>query len=101
MGFVSNDYGSSGGILVSGAVNFTGPNSLIVKLTAGSDELTQSVYTSTPFYTGHILLDGSDVIHFNCADDPLVHRFHSGPVNFLRETHVENVLGFADNGVAL
>jgi hypothetical protein len=29
------------------------------------------------------------------------HRFHSGPVNFLRETHVENVMGFADNGVAL
>ena len=89
MGFGSNDYGSSGGILVSGAVNFTGPNSLIVKLTAGSDEFTQSVYTSTPFYTGHILLDGSDVIHFNGADDPLVHRFHSGPQKYIKDIRVE------------
>jgi len=89
MGFGSNDYGSSEGVLVSGAANFTGPNSLIVKLTAGSDEFTQSVYTTTPFYTGHILLDGSDVIHFNGADDPLVHRFHSGPQKYIKDIRVE------------
>jgi hypothetical protein len=29
------------------------------------------------------------------------HRFHLGPVNFLHETHIENVVGFADNGVTL
>ena len=89
MGFGSNDYGSSEGVLVSGAMNFTGPNSLIVKLTAGSDEFTQSVYTSTPFYTGHILLNGSDFINFNGADDHLIHHFHSGPQKFIKDIHIE------------
>src|SRR6056300_1393329 len=60
MGFSSKNFTSTNNTLRSGAINLNGPNSLVLKLTTGSDEFTQTVYTSTPFYTGHILLDGYD-----------------------------------------
>jgi len=78
-GFGSNEYSSTSNVLTSGAINLVGPNSLLLRLSSGSDEFTQGVYTSTPFYTGHILLDGSDFINFNGVDDHLIHHFHSGP----------------------
>lgn len=87
LGFGSRDY--TGSSIKSGSINLEGPNSLILKLTAGSDELNQDVYSSTPFYTGHILLDGSECINFNGADDPLVHRFHSGTQKYIRDIRVE------------
>ena len=65
-------------------------------MTAGSDEFAQSVYTSTPFYTGHILLDGSDFINFNGADDKLTHHFHSGPQKYIRDVRIE--FFFMSNG---
>lgn len=68
-----------------GAANLKGPNSLVLKVTSGSDGFDQRVFTSTPFYTGHILLDGSDVINFNGVDDPLVHQFHSGSQKIIKE----------------
>jgi hypothetical protein len=89
LGFTSADYTSTSNILTSGAINLVGPNSLVLKLTAGSDEFAQSVYTSTPFYTGHILLDGSDFINFNGADDKLTHHFHSGPQKYVRDIKIE------------
>lgn len=89
LGFSSADYTSTSNILTSGAINLVGPNSLVLKLTAGSDEFAQSVYTSTPFYTGHILLDGSDFINFNGADDVLTHHFHSGPQKYVRDIKIE------------
>jgi len=90
MGFGSKDYTSNAsGEIVSGAINLEGPNSLVVRLSGGSDIFTQDVYTSTPFYTGHILLDGSDFINFNGADDHFVHHFHSGPQKFIRDIRVE------------
>ena len=89
LGFSSADYTSTSNILTSGAINLVGPNSLVMKLTAGSDEFAQSVYTSTPFYTGHILLDGTDFINFNGADDTLVHHFHSGPQKHVRDVRIE------------
>ena len=61
------------------------PNSLILKLSAGSDEFNQSVYVGTPHYTGHILLDGTTALTFNGADDPFIHRFHSGPQKVITE----------------
>ena len=61
------------------------PNSLILKLSSGSDEFNQSVYTGTPHYTGHILLDGTTSLTFNGADDPFVHRFHSGSQKVITE----------------
>ena len=89
LGFTSADYTSTSNILTSGAINLVGPNSLVLKLTAGSDEFAQSVYTSTPFYTGHILLDGSDFINFNGADDKLTHHFHSGSQKYIRDIKIE------------
>ena len=71
LGFSSGNHSSVTDSLKSGAINIHGPNSLVLKLTTGSDEFTQSVYTSTPFYTGHILLDGSSFINFNGSDDML------------------------------
>jgi hypothetical protein len=89
LGFGSNDYASTSNVLTSGAINLVGPNTLVLRLSAGSDEFNQSVYTSTPFYTGHILLDGSDFINFNGADDVLTHHFHSGPLKYIKDIQVE------------
>jgi hypothetical protein len=90
LGFSSEDFTSNAnGEITSGALNLNGPNSLILKLTAGSDEFNQDIYSSTPFYTGHILLDGSDFINFNGADDHLIHHFHSGPQKFIRDIRIE------------
>ena len=47
------------------------------------------MYTSTPFYTGHILLDGTDSINFNGADDKLVHHFHSGVQKMIKDVKIE------------
>jgi len=89
MGFSSKDFTSTGKVLRSGAINLDGPNSLILKLTTGSDEFTQTVYTSTPFYTGHILLDGTDSINFSGTDDKLVHHFHSGVQKMIKDVKIE------------
>jgi hypothetical protein len=75
--------------VVSGAINLEGPNSLILRLTAGSDELTKTIYSVTPFYTGHILLNGSDFINYHHADDPLTHEFYKGPQKFIQDIKIE------------
>jgi hypothetical protein len=89
IGFSSNNQTSTDGVLRSGAINLNGPNSLVLKLTTGSDEFTQSVYGSTPFYTGHILLNGSDFINIHGGDDPLIHHFHSGPQKIIKDLKIE------------
>jgi hypothetical protein len=89
LGFGSNDYASTSNVLTSGAINLEGPNTLILRLSSGSDDFTQSVYTSTPFYTGHILLDGSDFINFNGNDDHVIHHFHSGSQKFIQDIRIE------------
>ena len=82
------------------------PNSLILRLSSGSDELNQSVYVGrphdglqkgTPHYTGHILLNGTTSITFNGSDDPLVHRFHSGPQKMIKNLGIEFL--YMNNGV--
>ena len=82
------------------------PNSLILRLSSGSDELNQSVYVGrphdglqkgTPHYTGHILLNGTTNITFNGFDDPLVHRFHSGPQKMIKNLGIEFL--YMNNGV--
>ena len=89
MGFNSNDQTSVNKTLTAGAINFKGPNSLVMKVTAGSDAFNQSVYTSTPFYTGHILLDGTDFINASGSDDSVTHEFHSGPQKFIQELKID------------
>jgi hypothetical protein len=75
--------------IVSGAINLEGPNSLILRLTTGSDELTKTIYSVTPFYTGHILLNGSDFINYHHADDPLTHEFYKGPQKYIKDIKIE------------
>jgi hypothetical protein len=89
LGFSSGNHSSVTDSIKSGAININGPNSLVLKLTTGSDEFTQSIYTSTPFYTGHILLDGSGFINFNGADDMLVHNFHTGSQKMIQDVKIE------------
>jgi hypothetical protein len=83
--------------------NFTGiggvrPNSLVLRLTSGSDEFNQSVYVGkpkdssqkgTPHYTGHLLLNGSNLLSFRGSDDPVVYRFHSGPQKIIKDLRIE------------
>jgi len=88
MGFSSKNPTISTSV-VSGAINLEGPNSLIIRITAGSDKFTKFVYSATPFYTGHILLDGSDFINFHGTDDPLTHEFYGGPQKYVRDLHIE------------
>jgi len=90
LGFGSEDVTSDeNGVLVSGAINLEGPNSLVMKVSAGSDEFNQTVFTGTPFYTGHLLMDGSDTLNFNGADDHVIHHFHSGPQKHIRDLRIE------------
>jgi hypothetical protein len=85
--------------------NFTGtgpnpvrPNSLVLRLTSGSDEFNQSVYigspkdsnqNGTPHYTGHLLLNGGNLLSFRGSDDPVVYRFHSGPQKIIKDLRIE------------
>lgn len=88
LGFASLDYTSTNGRIVSGAVNLTGPTSIIVRLSSGSDQFNKTVYSNTPFYTGRILTKNGEIIHAG-ADDPLTHEFHSGPQRSIRDLRVE------------
>ena len=88
-GFSSNNQSSSNYTLTSGAINLGGPNSIIIRLTSGSDEFTKTIYSKTPFYTGHILTNGSDVINYHHTDDPLKHEFYKGPQKFIRDVRIE------------
>jgi len=65
------------------------PKSLILRLSSVSDEFNQSVYVSTPHYTGQILLNDTTAITFNGSDDPLVHRFHSGSQKIIKDLQFE------------
>lgn len=74
------------------------PNSLVLRLTSGSDEFNQSVYVGspkdslqngTPHYTGHLLLNGGDLLSFRGSDDPVVYRFHSGPQKIIKDLRIE------------
>jgi len=82
------------------------PNSLIMRLSSGSDEFNQSVYLGipkdslqkgTPHFTGHILLNGGTTLIYNGSDDPLIHRFHSGSHKSIKELGIEFM--YLDSGV--
>lgn len=82
------------------------PKSLILRLSSGSDEFAQTVYMGTsvdsnqkgtPHFTGHVLLDDTNVLTFNGSDDPFIHRFHSGPQKIISELGLEFL--YLNNGV--
>ena len=68
------------GVLITGSINLQGPDALIIKISNGADELTKTVYSDTPFYTGRILMCG-DVINYSGADDAVEHNFDTGAQN--------------------
>lgn len=72
-----------------GAANFKGPNSLVLRISSGSEKMNQSVYVSEPYYTGHILLDGTDFVNANGNDDKLTHEFHSGALKSVKDLRIE------------
>ena len=88
LGLASLDYTSTNGRIVTGAVNISGPTSLILRLSSGSDQLNKTVYSNTPFYTGRILTQNGAII-YSGADDPLTHEFHSGSQRSIRDIRVE------------
>ena len=58
-------------------------------MTSGSDEFTKTVYSATPFYTGHILLNGTDYMNYHHADDPLTHEFYRGAQKYIKDIKLE------------
>ena len=55
------------GLLITGSLNLQGPDALVIKISNGADELTKTIYSDTPFYTGRILMCG-DVINYSGVD---------------------------------
>lgn len=64
--------------LETGNINLLGADSIVLKMSSGSDEFNRTVYSETPFYTGRILTNGTDVINHSGADDLFEHNFDSG-----------------------
>jgi hypothetical protein len=74
-----------------GAANFDGPNALVLRLSSGSEQLNQTLPSSgqTPYYTGHILLDGTDFVNVSGTDDKVTHEFHSGSLKSVKDLRIE------------
>jgi len=72
-----------------GAANFKGPNSLVLRISSGSEKMNQSVFVSEHYYTGHILLDGTDFINVMGSDDKVTHDFHSGSLKHIKDLRIE------------
>jgi len=72
-----------------GASNLSGPNSLVLRISSGSETFNQSVFVSEPYYTGHILLDGTDFVNVSGTDDKVTHEFHSGSLKSINDLRIE------------
>ena len=75
-----------------GAANLDGPNSLVMRISSGSEQLNQTLPTSgqTPYYTGHILLPGAkQFVNVNGNDDKVTHDFHSGNLKSIRDLRIQ------------
>lgn len=88
LGFSSNNAHSVNNTLKTGSINVQGVDSFILKLSSGSDEFNQTVYSDTPFYTGRILACG-DVINHSGADDVVEHNFVSGTQKTISSIRVQ------------
>lgn len=71
-----------------GSINLQGPNSLVLRLSSGSDIFNKDIYIREPFYTSHILLNGP-FLNFSAADDPVKHDFFSGPQKFIESLRIQ------------
>ena len=94
-GMPALDLVSSNSIIdLEGRVDFTwGPKAYVVKLTAGSDVLGQTVYTNSPFYTGVFMSTGTWVAQYvdlaSRDDDTVTHRFVEGPYQQMDTLKIE------------
>lgn len=79
----------AGETYTSGSINLQGPNSLILRLSSGSDTFNKDVYVREPFYTSHILTSSGSFLNYNAADDPVKHDFFSGPQKFIKSLRVQ------------
>lgn len=80
LGLPASNVTSVNNTLKTGSLNLQGPDALIIKISNGADELTKTVYSDTPFYTGRILMCG-DAINYSGADDAVEHNFDTGAQN--------------------
>jgi len=75
-----------------GGANLDGPNSLVIRISSGSEELNQTLPISgqTPYYTGHILLPGGkSSVNVNGNDDKVTHDFHSGTLKSINKLRIQ------------
>lgn len=82
-GFPSRDIMSSNGVLRGNKPDIEHAlKTFILKISSGSSEFNQDVYTNTPFYTGVFLNtdtdSNKDYILFKSQDDPFLHEFNTG-----------------------
>lgn len=75
---------------------------MIVKITVGSDELSQSLTTSNvePHFTGVIFTPSSSgtIFTHSGSDDPVVHRFHTGNIKMINRLKIELLYFRVTNG---
>ena len=89
-GLPAKDVSVAGGDF--GAPNLDGPNSLVIRISSGSEELNQTLPTSgqTPYYTGHVLLPGGkSFVNVNGNDDKVTHDFHSGTLKSISDLRIQ------------
>ena len=92
---------ASSQLYVKNQTSQTAPH-MIVKITVGSDELSQSLTTSNvePQFTGIIFTPSSSGTTFthSGSDDPVVHRFHTGNIKMINRLKIELLYLRTTNG---
>jgi len=93
-GMPARDISSSNSIIdLEGRVDFEcGPKTYVVKITAGSDVLGQTVYSNTPFYTGTFMSKSTiseQYMTVSSNDDDVTHRFTEGPQRKIETLKIE------------
>ena len=92
---------ASSQLYVKNQTSQTAPH-MIVKITIGSDELSQSLTTSNvePQFTGIIFTPSSSgtIFTHSGSDDPVVHRFHTGNIKMINRLKIELLYLRTTNG---
>ena len=93
-GMPARDISSSNSIIdLEGRIDFEcGPKSYVVKITAGSDVLGQTVYSNTPFYTGSFMSKSTIAEQYMTvysSDDPVIHEFTGGAQKHIDSLRVQ------------
>jgi len=93
-GMPARDISSSNSVIdLEGRIDFEcGPKTYVVKITAGSDVLGQTVYSNTPFYTGTFMSKyaiAEQYMTVSSNDDEVTHRFTEGPQRKIESLKIE------------